>query len=138
MEKAAINQRPHLGAVRGLQAQRAGEVGGAPQHGAAGRVVDDDGEVPRQEREIGRAPGDPSSPGGVADSEAELGKAVEDAAGEAVGEEPLLTVELRGHPDGRTPADEWGLRLLWGRCQVQGRGRGRGGAAFVHGRGREE
>jgi len=129
---------PHLGVVRGAQAQRAGEVGGAPQHGAAGRGVDDDGEVPRQERDFRRAPGDPSFPGGVAEAEAELSETVEDAAGEAVGEEPPLAVELRGHPDGRTPADEWGLRLLWGRCQVQGRGRGRGGAAFVHGRGREE
>lgn len=89
-----LSERPHLGVVRGAESQRAGQVGGAAQHGASVCGVDDDGEVPRQEPNLGRAPGDPSSSGAMADAEAELGDAVEDAAGEAVGEEPPLAVEL--------------------------------------------
>lgn len=117
--------------MRGAQAQRASEVSGAPQHGAAGGGVDDDGEVARQERDLGRRS---PSRGPVVEAEAELGEAVEDPAGKAVGEEPALAVELRGHPDGRPPPQEPALR--------RGRGRGLGGVGdaaatvFVHGRGR--
>lgn len=38
----------------GAEAKRSGEVGGAPQHGASGYGVDGDGEVPREERDLGR------------------------------------------------------------------------------------
>lgn len=124
----------------GAQSQGASEVGGAAQHGASGCGVDDDGEVPRQDPNLGRAPGDPSSPSAMANAETELGDAVEDAAGEAVGEEAPFAVELRGHADGREPAQERGLRLRleWGWGGGRGRWGGRGGAFFVHGRGREE
>lgn len=80
-----------LRVVRRTKVQRSCKVGRASQHGAARGSVDDGGEVPRDERHLGsRGP----SCGPVVKSEAELGKAVEDAAGDAVGKELVLAVEL--------------------------------------------
>lgn len=129
----------------GAEAKRSGEVGGAPQHGASGYGVDGDGEVPREERDLGRRrlhrrrPG-PADP--VVDPDPELGEAVHDAAGEAVGEEPGVAVELRGDADSRPPPPRRRRGSLRGRRRggarervvraragvlVHRRGRGRGG-----------
>ena len=93
--------------MRRAKAQRPGQVGRTSQHGTAGGGVDDDGEVPRHERDVGsHGP----SRGPMVEAEAELGEAVEDAAGEAVGKELALAVELRCDPDGWPPAQETALR----------------------------
>jgi hypothetical protein len=42
----------------------------------------------------------------MVDAEPELCETVEDAAGEAMGEELALAVELRCDPDGRAPTQE--------------------------------
>ncbi|PVH48537.1 hypothetical protein PAHAL_4G352100 [Panicum hallii] len=99
-------------------------VGGAPQaaarrRAAAGRGVDDDGE----EREIGRASGDPSSPGGVAYVEAEA-RSLASRRGR-----PPTAVETRGRGrrkrNGRgglwTALQEWscgGSGSCGGRCHT--------------------
>jgi hypothetical protein len=44
------------------------------------------------------------------DTEPELGEAVKDAAGEAVGKELALAVEFRCDPDRRAPTQETALR----------------------------
>lgn len=129
----------------GAEAKRSGEVGGAPQHGASGYGVDGDGEVPCEERDLGRRrlhrrrPG-PADP--VVDPDPELGEAIHDAAGEAVGEEPGVAVELRGDADSRPPPPRRRRGSLRGRRRggarervvraragvlVHRRGRGRGG-----------
>lgn len=88
----------------GSNLQRIGEVEGALEKRVARLEVVEDGEVLREEAELGEAD---AALGVVLERELQLREPVEELARELVEEEGALAVELRGHPDrGAAHADD--------------------------------